>query len=118
MAEQLQTELESVVIRFAGDSGDGNQVIGTKFSDEAALLGNDIAILPDYPAEIRAPAGSIGGVSAYQIHFSSKDIRTPGDDLDVLVAFNAAAFKTSIGDLKTGGYLFCDTSGFSAKILN
>jgi 2-oxoglutarate/2-oxoacid ferredoxin oxidoreductase subunit alpha len=110
-------ELESVTIRFAGDSGDGMQLTGTQFTDEAAFLGNDLATLPDYPAEIRAPAGTIAGVSAFQLHFSSQDIKTPGDDLDVLVAMNAAALKVNLRDLKEGGIVLVDLDGFGEKDL-
>jgi len=99
------TELETVVIRFAGDSGDGMQLTGTQFADTTALVGNDLATLPDFPAEIRAPAGTLAGVSGYQISFSSHDIKTPGDQPNVLVAMNPAALKTNLGDLETGGTL-------------
>ncbi|HXP89397.1 MAG TPA: 2-oxoacid:acceptor oxidoreductase subunit alpha [Fibrobacteria bacterium] len=110
-------ELESVTIRFAGDSGDGMQLTGTQFTDAAAHLGNDLATLPDFPAEIRAPAGTTAGVSAFQLHFASCDIKTPGDDIDVLVAMNAAALKTNIADLKQGGILLVDEDGFHEKDL-
>lgn len=110
-------ELDAVVIRFAGDSGDGMQLTGNQFSDTSAALGNDLATLPDYPAEIRAPIGTVAGVSAYQIHFAAEDIRTPGDELDVLVAMNAAALKKNIMDLKSGAYLFVDLAGFDDKNL-
>jgi 2-oxoglutarate ferredoxin oxidoreductase subunit alpha len=112
---QSSVDIDSAVIRFAGDSGDGMQLTGNQFSDTAAALGNDLATLPDYPAEIRAPIGTVGGVSAYQVHFSAHDIRTPGDKLDVLVVMNAAALKKNLEDLKSGGYLFLDTSGFNKK---
>src|SRR5215510_4454881 len=94
---------ESVVIRFAGDSGDGMQVTGSQFTLETALAGNDLATFPDFPAEIRAPAGTTFGVSAFQIQFSSNDIATPGDELDVLVAMNPAALKVNLRDLRIGG---------------
>jgi 2-oxoglutarate ferredoxin oxidoreductase subunit alpha len=110
-------ELDSVTIRFAGDSGDGMQLTGTQFTDASALFGNDLATLPDFPAEIRAPAGTVAGVSAFQIHFSSRDIKTPGDDLDVLVAMNAAALKANIADLEVGGILVVDLAGFNEKDL-
>src|ERR1043166_1813546 len=87
---------ESVTIRFAGDSGDGMQLAGTQFTDTSALLGNDISTLPDFPAEIRAPAGTLAGVSGYQIHFSSVDIFTPGDSVDALVAMNPAALRSNL----------------------
>lgn len=116
--EHIQrSEVDSVVIRFAGDSGDGMQLTGNQFSDASAAFGNDLATLPDYPAEIRAPIGTVGGVSAFQLQFSAHDIRTPGDELDTLVAMNAAALKKNIMDLKPGGYLFADTSGFNDKNL-
>ncbi len=107
------TELDTVVIRFAGDSGDGMQLTGTQFADTTALVGNDLATLPDFPAEIRAPAGTLAGVSGYQISFSSKDIKTPGDQPNVLVAMNPAALKTNIADLEEGGILIVDVDAFS-----
>lgn len=110
-------ELESVTIRFAGDSGDGMQLTGSQFTDAAAFLGNDLATLPDFPAEIRAPAGTVAGVSAFQLHFASQDIKTPGDDLDVLVAMNAAALKANLRDLREGGILLLDEDGFGDKDL-
>ncbi len=106
-------ELETVTIRFAGDSGDGMQVTGTQFTSTAAIIGNDISTLPDFPAEIRAPAGSLPGVSGYQLNFSSRDIRTPGDEPDVLVAMNPAALKVNIKDLETGGILVVNTDEFN-----
>ncbi len=107
------TELDTVVIRFAGDSGDGMQLTGTQFADTTALFGNDLATLPDFPAEIRAPAGTLAGVSGYQISFSSHDIKTPGDQPNVLVAMNPAALKTNIDDLEEGGILIVDTDAFT-----
>src|SRR5256712_9138836 len=107
------TELDTVVIRFAGDSGDGMQLTGTQFADTTALVGNDLATLPDCPAEIRAPAGTLAGVSGYQISFSSHDIKTPGDQPNVLVAMNPAALKTNIDDLEEGGILIVDTDAFT-----
>src|ERR1700757_743020 len=95
-------ELDSVTIRFAGDSGDGMQLAGTQFTNVSAVLGNDISTLPDFPAEIRAPVGTLAGVSGFQVHFSSQDIHTPGDKLDCLVAMNPAALKTNLRDLQTG----------------
>src|SRR5881409_4081372 len=103
---------DRVVIRFAGDSGDGIQVTGMQFTTESALAGNDLATLPDFPAEIRAPAGTLAGVSAFQLNFSSHEVFTPGDDLDVLVAMNPAALKTNLGDLKPGGTLILDRESF------
>jgi 2-oxoglutarate ferredoxin oxidoreductase subunit alpha len=106
-------ELESVVIRFAGDSGDGMQLTGNQFTQSTALMGNDLATFPDYPAEIRAPAGTTYGVSGFQIHFASRDIMTPGDAPDVLVAMNPAALKTNLPDLKRGGMLIINTGAFT-----
>lgn len=110
-------ELERVTIRFAGDSGDGMQLTGNQFTDAAAHIGNDLATLPDYPSEIRAPAGTIAGVSAFQLQFASVDIKTPGDDVDVLVAMNAAALKVNLMDLHAGGIILVDEDGFSEKDL-
>ena len=95
-------ELQSVTIRFAGDSGDGMQLAGTQFTNASAILGNDISTLPDFPAEIRAPAGTLAGVSGFQVHFSSHEIHTPGDKLNTLVAMNPAALKTNLKDLAIG----------------
>jgi len=114
---QKVVEVESVVIRFAGDSGDGMQLTGTQFTDSAAFLGNDIATLPDYPSEIRAPAGTVAGVSAFQLHFASLDVKTPGDEIDVLIAMNAAALKVNLADLHKGGILLVDLEGFGEKDL-
>ena len=111
-------EKESVVIRFAGDSGDGMQLTGMQFTTESALAGNDIGTLPDFPAEIRAPAGTLAGVSAFQVNFASREVFTPGDDVDVLVAMNPAALKTNVGDLKSGGILLVNTEAFSEQNLN
>jgi 2-oxoglutarate ferredoxin oxidoreductase subunit alpha len=109
--------LESVVIRFAGDSGDGMQLTGSQFTQTSAAFGNDLATLPDFPAEIRAPAGTLPGVSGFQIHFSSADISTPGDAPDVLVAMNPAALKVNLGDLKPGGVVIVNTNAFGAADL-
>src|SRR5882757_1432595 len=98
-------ELDSAVIRFCGDSGDGMQLAGTQFTNVSAAFGNDVSTLPDFPAEIRAPAGSLAGVSGYQLCFSSHEIFTPGDEVDTLIAMNPAALKTNVGDLHTGGTL-------------
>jgi 2-oxoglutarate ferredoxin oxidoreductase subunit alpha len=111
-------ELDRVTIRFAGDSGDGMQLTGTQFTRTAAVYGNDISTLPDFPAEIRAPAGSLPGVSGFQISFSSSDIHTPGDQPDVLVAMNPAALKTNVGDLPAGGALIVNSDAFTAQNLN
>ncbi len=106
-------ELESATIRLAGDSGDGMQLAGTQFSNTSAILGNDISTFPDFPAEIRAPAGTLAGVSGFQVHFSSQDIHTPGDQLDALVAMNPAALKTNLKDLKKDGILIVNKDAFS-----
>jgi len=111
-------ELESVTIRFCGDSGDGMQLAGTQFTNTSAILGNDISTLPDFPAEIRAPAGTLAGVSGFQIHFSSKDIHTPGDKLNALVAMNPAALKTNIKDLEQGGILIVNSDAFTTSDLH
>ena len=100
---RTREQRESVTIRFAGDSGDGMQLAGTRFTDTSALLGNDIATFPDFPAEIRAPAGTLPGVSGFQVHFSSQVIYTPGDVLNTLVVMNPAALKTNIKDREHGG---------------
>src|SRR5271168_2352978 len=97
--QKVRAKREQVVIRFAGDSGDGMQLAGMQFTTESAMAGNDIATLPDFPAEIRAPAGTLAGVSGFQVNFSSKEIFTPGDEPNVLVAMNPAALKANIGDL-------------------
>ena len=107
-------ELDRVTIRFAGDSGDGMQLTGTQFTKTTAVFGNDLATLPDYPAEIRAPTGSLPGVSGFQLSFASTDIRTPGDQPDVLVAMNPAAVRTNVNDLRDGGLLIVDEDEFSA----
>ncbi len=114
MAREIR---DSIVIRFAGDSGDGMQFTGSQFTLEAALAGRDIATFPDYPAEIRAPAGTTYGVSAFQIHFGSVDITTAGDEPDVLVALNPAALKVNYRDLRVGGLVVVDTGAFSRRNL-
>ena len=111
------SEVDSATIRFAGDSGDGMQLTGSQFSDNTAIFGNDLATLPDFPAEIRAPKGSLAGVSSFQLQFSNKDIHTPGDDLDVLVAMNPAGLKVHLGDLKDNGMLIINTANFTSKNL-
>ncbi|HZS47885.1 MAG TPA: 2-oxoacid:acceptor oxidoreductase subunit alpha [Blastocatellia bacterium] len=105
-------DVETVTIRFAGDSGDGMQLTGTQFTNTTAVVGNDISTLPDFPAEIRAPAGSLPGVSGFQLNFSSHDIRTPGDEPNVLVAMNPAALKVNLPDLEPGGILIVNTDAF------
>jgi 2-oxoglutarate ferredoxin oxidoreductase subunit alpha len=106
-----------VVIRFAGDSGDGMQLTGGRFTSETAISGNDLATYPDFPAEIRAPAGSLPGVSGFQLHFADHDILTPGDRPDVLVAMNPAALRTNLSDLPKGGTLIVDTDAFTERNL-
>jgi 2-oxoglutarate/2-oxoacid ferredoxin oxidoreductase subunit alpha len=116
MAKAVE-QLEQVTIRFAGDSGDGMQLTGSQFTNETAALGNDLSTLPDFPAEIRAPAGSLPGVSGFQIHFADHDILTPGDQPDVLVAMNPAALKTNVGDLRAGGTLVLNRDAFNDRNL-
>ena len=108
-------ELDSVVIRFAGDSGDGVQITGSQFTDTTAAAGNDLATFPDFPAEIRAPVGTTFGVSAFQINFGASVIETSGDAPDVLVALNPAALKVNLGDLKDGGLVILDTGTFNKR---
>lgn len=110
-------ERESVIVRFAGDSGDGMQLVGGQFTNSSAIFGNDVSTFPDFPAEIRAPAGTLAGVSGFQIHFSSFDIKTPGDELDALVAMNPAALKTNIKSLKRGGLLIVNIDSFASNDL-
>jgi 2-oxoglutarate ferredoxin oxidoreductase subunit alpha len=110
-------ERDTVVIRFAGDSGDGMQVTGAQFTNETALAGNDLSTLPDFPAEIRAPAGTLAGVSGFQLHFSRKEVFTPGDSPDVLVAMNPAALRVNVGDLRDNGILIVDKEAFTEQNL-
>ncbi|MDN5570029.1 MAG: 2-oxoacid:acceptor oxidoreductase subunit alpha [Propionibacteriaceae bacterium] len=116
MPTSVQT-LDRVVIRFAGDSGDGMQLTGDRFTSDTATIGNDFATLPNFPAEIRAPQGTIAGVSSFQLHFAGADIKTPGDKPDVLVAMNPAALRANVGDLKRGGVLLADTHEFTKRNL-
>ncbi len=113
MAARIEKELDSVTIRFAGDSGDGMQLTGDQFTDTSAIMGNDIATLPDFPAEIRAPQGTLPGVSSFQIQFSHNEIYTAGDAPDVLVVMNPAALKVNINDLVKGGLLVANTDAFN-----
>jgi 2-oxoglutarate ferredoxin oxidoreductase subunit alpha len=115
--QQQTTQLQEVVIKFAGDSGDGMQLTGSQFTNNSALLGLDLATFPDFPAEIRAPIGTLPGVSGYQLRFSSEPIFTPGDECDVLVAMNAAALKVNLTSLKKTGIIIANTDGFDAKNL-
>ncbi|HWN22007.1 MAG TPA: 2-oxoacid:acceptor oxidoreductase subunit alpha [Gaiellaceae bacterium] len=116
MAKAVE-QLDQVIIRFAGDSGDGMQLTGDRFTSETAVFGNDLSTLPDFPAEIRAPAGSLPGVSGFQLHFADHDILTPGDAPNVLVAMNPAALKTNVRDLPKGGTLIVDTDTFKERNL-
>lgn len=116
MAKDVQI-LEDVVVRFAGDSGDGMQLTGSQFTNTTALVGNDLSTLPDYPAEIRAPIGTTYGVSGYQLHFSSNEVFTPGDSPDVLVAMNPAALKVNLKDVKHGGTIIVNVNSFDLKNL-
>ena len=109
--------LDRVVIRFAGDSGDGMQLTGDRFTADSAVFGNDISTLPNFPAEIRAPAGTLPGVSSFQLHFANYDIMTPGDRPDVLVAMNPAALKANIADVPRGGLVIADTADFTTRNL-
>src|SRR5436189_218421 len=113
MSDKTVEKKDRVVVRSAGDSGDGMQVVGSRFTDETAVAGNDLATLPDFPAEIRAPAGTPHGVSAFQIHFASRDILTPGDHPNVLVAMNPAALITQVGSLEGGGTIIVNEDGFT-----
>lgn len=117
MATNSIQSLEDVVIKFAGDSGDGMQLTGTQFTNNTALLGNDLSTFPDFPAEIRAPQGTLPGVSGFQLHFSSNRVYTPGDHCDVLVAMNAAALKANLKSLKKNGIIIANTDGFDTKNL-
>ena len=117
MSERQDILLNDVVIKFAGDSGDGMQLTGTQFTNNTALMGIDLATFPDFPAEIRAPQGTLPGVSGFQLHFSSNRIFTPGDICDVLVAMNAAALKANLKGLKPGGKIIANIEGFDAKNL-
>lgn len=117
MSKQVQV-LDRVVIRFAGDSGDGMQLTGDRFTSETAAFGNDLSTLPNFPAEIRAPQGTLPGVSSFQLHFADHDIMTPGDRPDVLVAMNPAALKANIGDLPAGGTIIVDSHDFTTRALS
>ena len=117
MGNASKTKLDKVVIRIAGDSGDGMQLAGDQFTSEAAAFGNDLATQPNYPAEIRAPQGTIHGVSSFQIQIADYDILTAGDRPDVLVAMNPAALKANIGDLPSGGILIVNSDEFTKRNL-
>ena len=109
--------LEEVTIRFAGDSGDGMQLSGTQFSNTSGSVGNDVNTFPDYPSEIRAPEGTLYGVSAYQIQFGAKRLNTPGNKIDVLVAMNASSLKVNLPNVRKGGIIIANTAGFGEKNL-
>lgn len=113
----MSNNKQNIVIKFAGDSGDGMQLTGTQFAETSAIFGNDLATFPDFPAEIRAPIGTVPGVSGYQIHIGNSDVYTPGDAYDVLVAMNAAALKTNVKALKPNGVIIANTEGFDDKNL-
>ncbi|MFJ9208323.1 2-oxoacid:acceptor oxidoreductase family protein, partial [Streptomyces sp. NPDC102264] len=113
--EKEVRRLDRVIIRFAGDSGDGMQLTGDRFTSETASFGNDLSTLPNFPAEIRAPAGTLPGVSSFQLHFADHDILTPGDAPNVLVAMNPAALKANIGDVPRGAEIIVNTDEFSKR---
>src|SRR5580658_7117013 len=115
--ERPVIDLDRAVIRFAGDSGDGMQLTGDRFTTSSALFGNDLSTLPDFPAEIRAPAGTLAGVSAFQVHISDHDILTPGDHPNVLVAMNPAALKANIADVTVAGTLIVNSDAFDERAL-
>ena len=117
MGTKEKRKLEEVVIRFSGDSGDGMQLTGTIFSDLSAVYGNSIATFPDYPAEIRAPQGTLGGVSGYQVHIGTNQVYTPGDYADVLVAMNAAALKVNLNHIRKDSLIILDIDSFAQKDL-
>ncbi len=116
-AHDAPQNVTAATVRFAGDSGDGMQLAGMRFTDASALLGNDVATMPDYPAEIRAPAGSVAGVSGFQVNFAAQDIYTPGDEVDALIAMNPAALKANLGDVRAGGLILVNESDFTAANL-
>ena len=118
VSQEIEGNIVSdVVVRFAGDSGDGMQLTGSNFTEATAVYGNDLATFPDFPAEIRAPAGATFGVSAFQIYFGSEDVTTAGDEVDVLVAMNPAALITNLGELVNGGLIVVDNGSFTDKNL-
>jgi 2-oxoglutarate/2-oxoacid ferredoxin oxidoreductase subunit alpha len=117
VTKQVQ-QLDRVIIRFAGDSGDGMQLTGDRFTQETASFGNDLSTLPNFPAEIRAPQGTLPGVSSFQVHFADHDILTPGDSPDVLVAMNPAALKANLPDIKRGATVIVDSHDFTRRNLS
>src|SRR3546814_1589522 len=116
-SSDLVQQLDRVIIRFAGDSGDGMQLTGDRFTQESAAFGNDLVTLPNFPAEIRAPQGTIPGVSSFQVHFADHDILTAGDSPDVLVAMTPAALKANLSDLAKGASIIVDTHDFTTRTL-
>ena len=116
MVTQIE-ERESIVIRFSGDSGDGMQLTGTLFTNTSAILGNDVSTFPDFPAEIRAPVGTIAGLSGFQVNFASDELHTAGDSPQVLVAMNPAALKANLADLEPGGIIIVNTDAFTKNNL-
>ncbi len=114
---KLVEHLEEATVRFAGDSGDGMQLIGTQFSDTSGFAGNEVNTFPDYPSEIRAPEGTLYGVSAFQVHFGTKNIRTSGDFVDLLVAMNAASLKVNLAHVREQGIIIVNKDGFDARNL-
>ncbi|NUO91314.1 MAG: 2-oxoglutarate ferredoxin oxidoreductase subunit alpha, partial [Dermatophilaceae bacterium] len=118
MSTKLVQKLDRVVIRFAGDSGDGMQLTGDRFTSQTALLGNDLSTLPNFPAEIRAPQGTLPGVSSFQLHFADHNVLTPGDAPDVLVAMNPAALKANLRDLPRGATIIVNTDEFTKRNLS
>ena len=118
MSNTNKTEAENVVIRFTGDSGDGMQLTGTLFSNLSAILGNEISTFPDFPSEIRAPQGTLGGVSGFQVNLGASKIYTPGDDADVMIAMNPAALKVNASGIKKNGVLIIDTDSFQKSDLD
>src|SRR6476659_3241457 len=117
MSTKTVQKLDRVVIRFAGDSGDGMQLTGDRFTSETALLGNDLSTLPNFPAEIRAPQGTLPGVSSFQLHFADHDVLTPGDAPDVLVAMNPVALRANLADLPRGASIIVNTDEFTKRNL-
>ena len=117
MSSKTVHTLDRVVIRFAGDSGDGMQLTGDRFTSDTAAFGNDLSTLPNFPAEIRAPQGTLPGVSSFQLHFADHDILTPGDAPDVLVAMNPAALKANLGDVPRGATIIVNTDEFTTRNL-
>src|SRR5207253_7474628 len=115
--ERPAVELDRAVIRFAGDSGDGMQLTGDRFTTSSAIFGNDLSTLPDFPAEIRAPAGTLAGVSAFQVHISDHDILTPGDNPNVLVAMNPAALRANLGDVAKAGTILLNIDAFDDRAM-